>query len=87
MLITTKIKILVSKNNHILLSIFFKISNKFTSYIKKILILIIFFKISSKYLLTVEIIVKMSPIVKVEMSPKKYDKIISIIINHKKIYE
>ena len=26
----------------------------------------------------------MSPIVKVEMSPKKYDKIISIIINHKK---
>ena len=32
----------------------------------------------------VEIIVKMSPIVKVEMSPKKYDKIISIIINHKK---
>ncbi len=26
----------------------------------------------------------MSPRVKVEMSPKKYDKIISIIINHKK---
>ena len=35
------------------------------------------------YYLNVEIIVKMSPRVKVEMSPKKYDKIIVIIINHK----
>lgn len=48
------------------------------------MIIIIFNYFTRYFKLNVEIIVKMSPIVKVEMSPKKYDKIISIIINHKK---